>query len=74
MTSLADKQAVFTAAIEPMMTRLAAGKKVYGVSLVPIHVYSAGHPELIGKKCMVLGKENNVSIFAFEVFQMWMKV
>ena len=57
MTSLAIKQAVFTAAIEPMMTRLAAGKKVYGVSLVPIHVYSAGRPELIGKKCMVLGKE-----------------
>jgi 8-oxo-dGTP pyrophosphatase MutT (NUDIX family) len=57
MTSLADKQAAFTAAMEPMMTRLAAGRKVYGVSLVPIHVYGVGRPELVGKKCMVLGKE-----------------
>lgn len=33
------------------------GKLVYGVSFVPIHLYANGEPTLVGKPCVVLGKE-----------------
>jgi 8-oxo-dGTP pyrophosphatase MutT (NUDIX family) len=33
------------------------GKLVLGVSFVPIHVYGVGDAKLVGKPCVVLGKE-----------------
>jgi hypothetical protein len=33
------------------------GKLVYGVSFVPMHLYARGEPSLVGKTCVVLGRE-----------------
>jgi len=34
-------------------------KKVYGVSIVPLHIYSGDNEYLLGKPCIVLGKERD---------------
>lgn len=48
----------FVAAATPFIASHMTGAQVVGVSFVPMHVYSAGPAKaLIGKACVVLGKE-----------------
>lgn len=46
-----DVAAMFDKNFMPM------GKPVYGVSFVPIHLYANGDATLVGKHCVVLGRE-----------------
>ena len=43
-------------------------KEVLGVSFVPIHKYVGGDPALVGKTCVVLGKEKGKQSVAFNYY------
>ncbi len=74
-------KSAFMAEVVPQVERMlhdkgVYGKSVAGVSLIPVHVYgSAGSkPELIGRRCVILGREgdgvftNKLNFFGGKMF------